>query len=182
MTTEAVSADSLKELNRLAKQLIEADAAVEAAEQALKDAKLAARKLREDEIPDYMQEIGITKVTLDSGDSISYKDDIRLEWDDEKRAKAFKWLEANDYGGLIKTTVAATFGKGELEQAKELFTQLSEAGHSAELDRDVHYQTMCAFLREQVEAGSPIPMEDWGAVSIKKATVTKPKVKRSTTR
>lgn len=173
-----INPDSLAELARLGQALIDAEGAVEAAERALKEAKEKERKLRENEIPDYMQEVGLTKVVLDGGAVISFKDDVRLEWDAAKKEAAFAWLEANDFGGLIKTTVTTEFGKGELEKAKELLTRLAqEFGYEAALKRDVHFQTMCAFLREQIEAGTAIPLEEWGAVSIKKAKVTLPRAK-----
>lgn len=176
--SEELSSDALKELTRLANALVEADQAVEDAEQALKDAKAKARNLREIEVPDYLQELGLQKVTLDSGESVGYKPDVRLEWDDAKKALAFAWLEKNEFGGLIKTEVASSFGKGEIDKAKALLEALTEQGYEASLSRDVHYQTMCAFLREQIEAGNPIPLDEWGAVAINKATVSKPKAKK----
>jgi hypothetical protein len=170
--------EELSELARLGQALIDAEEAVEKAEQALKDRKAELRKLVESEIPDYMQECGVSKVTLDGGATIGYKDDVRLEWDEAKKANAFEWLESNDFGGLIKTGVTASFGKGELEKAKELLSKLSESGLEVALKRDVHYQTMCAFLREQIAAGTAIPLEEWGAVAIKKADVKMPRARR----
>lgn len=178
MTTPILDSDALKELTRLANALVEAEQAVEAAEQALKDAKARERHLREVEVPDYMQELGVQKLTLESGDAIGYKPDVRLEWDHEKKERAFKWLEEHEFGGMIKTEVISSFGKGELEKAKELLKSLAEQGLDPVLERDVNWQTMCAFLREQIEEGNPIPLEEWGAVSINKATVSKPRKKK----
>lgn len=164
--------EALKELIRLSEALVAAEEAVSAAEMALQEAKRIERNLREQEIPDYMQELGIASMKLESGAIISFKDDVRLEWDHAKKEKAFAWLEAHEFGGLIKTEVSVAFGKGELEQARQLLEKLAEeTGKEAQLTRDVHYQTMCAFLREQISEGASIPLEEWGAVSIKKATV-----------
>lgn len=174
----ALPSDALKELKRLSDALVAAENAVEAAEQALKDAKAQERKLREEEVPDFMQELGIAKLQLETGEIIGYKPDVRLEWNDAQKGAAFGWLEENGFGGLIKTVVGAAFGKGELEKAKELLARLTEEGLEAALKRDVHYHTMCAFLREQIEDGAAIPLEEWGAVSINKATVSQPR-KRS---
>lgn len=169
--------DSLQQLAKLANELVGAEAAVEAAEQALKDAKERARQLREEELPDFMQELGISDLKLEGGEKISYKDDVRLEWDAPKKERAFAWLEEHDFGGLIKTEVGASFGKGEIEKAKALLQSLSEQGFETQMKRDVNWQTMCAFLREQIAAGNPIPLEEWGAVAVKKATVKLPKGK-----
>lgn len=170
--------DSLKELTKLANALIAAEAAVESAEQALKEAKERARQLREEELPDFMQELGVNELRLEGGEKIGYKDDVRLEWDAPKKERAFTWLEEHDFGGLIKTEVSVAFGKGQLEWAKKLMRDLAEAFHlEPEMKRDVNWQTMCAFLREQIAEGNPIPLEEWGAVSIKKATVKLPKGK-----
>lgn len=177
---EALSSDALKEVTRLAKELLKADDAVEKAEKEFKAAKETARILREEDIPNYLQELGLTAIKLETGETVSYKDDVRLEWDDEKKGKAFVWLEENNYGGLIKTTVTTSFGKGELEKARALLERLAEEFKDAvALKRDVNWQTMCAFLREQIEAAAVIPMDEWGAVAIKKATVKFPPKKRS---
>lgn len=176
---ETLSPDSLKELTRLANELVAAERAVEEAERALKDAKERERRLREEAVPDFMQELGIAKLALETGETISYKDDVRLEWDATKKDACFAWLEAHGHGGLIKTVVGVGFGKGELEKAKALLARLTEEGLETALKRDVHYQTMCAFLREQIAAGEPIPLEEWGAVSIKKADVKAPRRTRA---
>lgn len=177
-TTPAISSDALKEVTRLGNALIEAENKVSEAEQALKDAKEQARILREEDIPEYLKELGLTAIKLDSGETVSYKPDVRLEWDDEQKGRALEWLEGENNGefaGLIKTTVTTNFGKGELEKAKELLAKIEEIfGYAPVLKRDVNWQTMCAFLREQIESGKAIPLDQWGAVAINKATVKGP--------
>lgn len=177
--SEALNSDALKELARLSAALIEAEEEVERLDRAMKDAKERARILREQEIPDYMQELGLSKIVLETGETVAYKDDVRLEWDNEKKSRAFVWLEENDFGGLIKTNVIAEFGKGEIEKAKALLERLESEGFSASFKRDVNFQTMCAFLREQIEKGAPVPLDEWGATPIKKAKITAPKKPRA---
>lgn len=170
--------DALKHLTSLANQMIEEAARLLKLDTEMKITKERLRKLQEIDIPDYMQELGLSKVELSTGEQISFKDDVRLEWDALKKEKAFEWLEQNEFGGLIKTEVTTSFGKGELDAAKALLARLTEEGAQVALSRDVHYQTMCAFLREQIEKGEAIPLEEWGAKSIKKATIKFPKARR----
>ena len=139
-------------------------------------AKETRRKLQEEDVPSMMEELQLTSFKLQTGETVGWKPDVRLEMDNMKKDEAYNWLEEHDFGGLIKTVVGVQFGKGELEKAKGLLAQLIELGYSEpSLKRDVHYQTMCAFLREQIEKGTDMPLESiFGAVAIKKATVKFP--------
>lgn len=173
---DTVSSTSMEELVAMAQKLVEAGEAVEIAEEAVRLAKETRRKLQEEDIPTMMEELQLTSFKLSTGETIGWKPDVRLEMDNMKKDEAYDWLESHDFGGLIKTIVAVQFGKGELEKAKALLAQLVELGFAEPmLKRDVHYQTMCAFLREQIEKGTDIPLEAiFGAVAIKKATVKFP--------
>jgi len=175
-----MDSDKLRELVALANALKAAQEVEEAAEKALKAASARVRQLQEEEIPYFMTELGVTSFKLESGETVSWKNDVRIELPAEQKEAAWGWLEAHGFGGLIKTTVTASFGKGELEQAKELLTKLEAMGyHAAALARNVHYQTLCAFLREQLESNAEIPLETFGAVAIKRASLKAPSKARA---
>jgi hypothetical protein len=72
-------------------------------------------------------------------------------------------LEEHDFGGLIKTAVTVQFGKGEDEKAVELYERLVAEGLVVEADREVNAQTLKAFLREQLAAAAPVPLDLFGA-------------------
>lgn len=154
---------SLSEMADLARALLEADSAVLAAEEELKDRKERARVLREETIPSAMQEMGLEELKLETGQKISVKQDVYASIPAASKGQAYNWLNENGFGGLIKVQVSATFPKGEQDAALELHKQLQQQGLQPDLDQSVHAQTLKAFLREQISAGTNVPLELFGA-------------------
>lgn len=156
----------------LSNALAAADNHVEAAEAELKRAKETARRLREETIPGAMQELGITELKLESGQKLTIKQDVFAKIPDERKLDAFRWLEDNGFGGLIKVDVITNFGKGDFDAAKALAQKLSATYSAVSLKQDVHAQTLKAFLREQLAIASNIPLELFGAQPVWTAKIS----------
>lgn len=167
---------TLGELSALAHALVAADREVDAAEALLRQRKEEARLLREESIPMAMAELGLNEVRLDSGERVTVKQDVYASIPPDKRNEAYAWLEANGFGGLIKTEVVMHFTRGELDAAKQLAAELKQEGYEPELEQGVHVQTLRAFLREQLEqANAALPLELFGAKPVWLAKVVSPK-------
>lgn len=154
---------SLDQMAALARALVDADGSVEQAELNLKEAKERARVLREETIPSAMQELGLEELKLDTGQKLSVKQDVYASIPTAQKDAAFQWLEDNGFGGLIKVEVAADFRKGEADAALELFKELQQRGLQVGFNQSVHAQTLKAFLREQLAAGTNVPLDIFGA-------------------
>lgn len=167
---------TLDDMAELARALIDADAEVKKADEALSAAKEKARMFREESIPSAMQELGLTELVMATGQKLKIQQDVYASIPAAGKAAAFKWLEDNGFGGLIKIEVTTEFGKGELKNAVAFFQELSEHGLHVEvdgeeveldlkmeLDQSVHAQTLKAFIREQLAKGANIPLEKFGA-------------------
>jgi hypothetical protein len=122
------------------------------------------------EIPDIMAELGIDSLGLpelnaDIVEKPYYKASIPASWPDERRQAAFDWLEKNGHGSLVKVNVTVSFGKSELEKARELETLIRgwSNEHTPELSMDVHWGTLTSFVKEQVTKGEVVPLETLGA-------------------
>ncbi len=164
---------TLAEISALAKQLIAKDRSVEEAELALNTVKEEARFLREETLPMAMAELELKEFKLDTGEKIGVKQEVYASIPAANKPDAFSWLEEHGFGGLIKTEVGVSFGRGELDAALQLESQLLEQGLKPETTRDVHSQTLRAFLREQLEAGNAeLPLELFGARPVWTAKVT----------
>lgn len=157
---------TMNDLSALANALVEADEDVERAERSLKDKKEAARRLREEALPAAMQEVGMSKVTLDSGRVISVAQEVYASIPAANKPAAYAWLEEHNFGGLIKTEVAVAFGRGETEKAIGLQDALREQGLEADLERSIHAQTLKAFIKEQLAAGNELPLDLFGAMPV----------------
>lgn len=154
---------TLDEMTTLARALVDAESAVEEAEKALKHTKEGARILREETIPSAMQELGIEKLELSTGQKITIAQEVYASIPASSKDEAHRWLEANGFGGLIKVGVTTQYGKGERDEALQLFSELQVRGLNAKFDESVHAQTLKAFLREQISSGNKVPLELFGA-------------------
>lgn len=163
---------TLSEMAELARALLDADKDVERVEGDLKDAKERARVLREETIPAAMQEMGLEEVKLETGQKISIKQDVYASIPAASKGAAYDWLNEHGFGGLIKVEVSATFAKGEQDAALELHKQLLAQGLQPDLDQSVHAQTLKAFLREQIAAGTNVPLDLFGARPVWTAKIT----------
>jgi len=154
---------TLDEMASLARGLLDAQKAVADAEKALSKAKEHARVLTEETIPSAMQELGVKKLVLDTGQTLTLSQEVYASIPEDGREKAFDWLEENGFGSIIKTEVTAAYGKGGVEDAVKLTEELKERGLNVEFSRNVHAQTLKAFLREQLAKAKDVPLDVFGA-------------------
>jgi hypothetical protein len=164
---------NLDEMAAMARQLIAAQLKVEVIEEQLKEAKEASRKLREEDIPCAMQEIGLTSFTMDTGEKVRIAQEVYASIPADNKAEAFRWLVAHQFGDLIKTEVSVSFGRGEAEEAGVLARDLKDKGLDASCTESVHPQTLKAFLKEQVTSGAAVPLELFGARPVWTAKISK---------
>jgi hypothetical protein len=175
---DAEPADNPTELQRLqvlVAQLYEADAKVDDLEEQLKTANAAARHLREQSIPELMETLGLRDCRTTQGLRVLVKDEVRasLPKDPERREAAFLYLEDSGNGGLIKRKFVVEFNREDEAWAAKFERDLAARKRPLNVlrSKDVHHQTLLAFLREQLREGEPVPMESFGAFVQKVATV-----------
>jgi hypothetical protein len=163
---------TLAEVSSLCSALTEQRRKVDQIEEELSTVKEFVRRLEEEDIPLAMQELGVDELKLVTGEKVSIKHDVYASLTSESKPAAYNWLEANGFGGLIKTNVSVEFGKGQIEGAESLAEDLQSRGLPVSLGRDVHAQTLKAFLREQLANGSNVPLELFNARPISKAKIS----------
>lgn len=166
---------NLDEIVALARQQLKLEALIADMEMALSDQKAMLRVLQEEDLPSAMKEAGLKTFTLDSGEIINIKPDFAVGIPSERREEAFDWLTAAGYGGIIKTEVTAAFGKGELEKAQKLWNELVKKKYNVGIGREVHWQTLKAFVVESIRETRKIPMDLFGVVPTNKAIIKMPK-------
>jgi hypothetical protein len=164
---------SLTEIKSLIDALIEKEQKVYDTEIALEIAKVEARKLREVVIPCALQELGVTKLVLDTGETITLSQEVYASIPADKKRYAFEWLVKGGHSGLIKVDVVASFTKGEYQDAHTLREKLAADGMPTKLTQTVHPQTLKAFLKEMIAKGTDIPLDLFGAVPVFKVNIKK---------
>lgn len=164
------SEDSLTRARELATRYHQLLAEIEGIRAVLSERSEELQRLQYRELPDLFSEVGISSVGVD-GAVIEvvpfYKANIAADWPQERRDRAFNWLESNEAGDIIGTTVTVAFQRGQIELARQLEASLREQpwanSNPPVLQRSVPWNTLTALVRERLEQGKETPLEDLGA-------------------
>lgn len=157
----------LQRLAALVHQLDDADTEVERLEAKLKTANAAARQLREQAIPELMDSLGLRDCSTSDGLRVRVQDEVRasLPKDPERREAALNYVENSGNGGLVKRKFVIEFSRDDEDWAEKFERDLALRKRPLNVVRtkDIHHQTLLAFLREQLREGEPVPMAAFGA-------------------
>lgn len=136
---------------------------VERLQALLDEAKKNLQRISEIEIPKLMDGID-GKLKLPDGREVTISEKIRASIASDKRPLAMKWLDDNNHGNLIKRRFIIEFGRDQEEWAKNFEQELakSKSPLNVKQERNVHWQTLDAFVREKMENGDDLPLELFG--------------------
>lgn len=163
-----VSNKELTEVSALVSTILDVEGEVESLELALKERKEKLAQLKERELPDLMNQIGLSSFKTADGKKVSVKKDYKNTILNEE--EAFRWLEETGNGALIKTEIKLNFGKGEREACLEAKKVLSDNNLSFNEKEGVNAMTLNAFTREQLEHGVQFP-DCFSIFTVNKVTI-----------
>ena len=163
MVDEDASDDMLERLSGLAHLQMEledelADLAVVVKE---KTAKL--NELSEVDIPSILDETGLSEIRLADGTKVIVKETLRVTTAGKYREVIQAWLVREGHDDIIKDTVTAQFSKGEGEKAEKLLVAAAKYTEVVDRKRTVAPGTFGALLRELLEDGVTVPLDELGA-------------------
>jgi hypothetical protein len=178
--TDAPSVEESRSLTELGQELLDVDTAISSLESQLKERKERRQALVMRELPDYMTKIGQDRIGLEASGvdlvrEAYYHANIAADWEPEKRETAFQWLTDNGHEDLIKTTFTMQFPRKmyavavwlKKEVAKLKFPGKTKKGDiempEAVVTLGVPWNTLTAFVKEQIEKGEALPLETLGA-------------------
>ncbi len=112
---EVIGPNLMARIEGLANDQLSADTRVANLEEQLGEAKAVLRRISEVALPLLLEEAGLhmSTITTPSGITVKVAEAIRGNIPKGKEEPAFKWLEDNNNGKLIKRTFAIEFGKGD---------------------------------------------------------------------
>lgn len=174
-----ISDDALEAVAQLANRQQRLEDEITFIENNLAMKKKELQRVQEHDIPEAMDRVGLEEFKLVGGGKVKVSTFYTASISAERKPAAISWLDDHGHGGLVKTAVSLEFGKGELDKAKEFLDWLNEQRPDVdpELDQSVHWQTLRAFVREQIESGAALPQELFGVFIGRKAKITRPKEK-----
>ena len=182
------NSDQLETVVKLSDRMNELNAYIYELEQQLKAAKSEHDSISMEKLPNLMDEIGVQSLALKDGRKVNVKDVIKASIPTsrsvervkgvadklaamERHQNGFKWLKANGGEDLIKHQIIAELGKGEEDAAQAAMTALGALGIEAVDERNVHPQTLSAFVREKLAQGASIPEDAMNLYHGRQATI-----------
>ncbi len=162
----------LMRLGALAEQQVKAENKVTESDDLLKEAKEALRAIKEDALPQLMDEAGVEEVTTTGGIKISVATAIRASIPKSNPGEAFMWLKANGHGGLISQTAEVSFGDDEAFAGFDC--AMKELGVQFREKKGVHPSTLKSFVTEMLREGVDIPLGPFGIFRQRFAKVERP--------
>lgn len=159
---EKPTGDRFSEVAELAARQREAEQYVEQCQKELKRAQEQLRDIAEGELPNLMDELGLSEFKTTDGTKIIVSEKIRAGISKDRAPAAMAWLRQHGHSRLIKHTVSVEFDKDEDERAQQLLEELQLGEFEAEDRQVVHPQTLQAFVRQKLEAGEDVPLELFG--------------------
>lgn len=170
---DVASDQDLKTLAGLVSQQIEMEEAVNQLEAALRERKQALDFHKTKTIPNHMNALGTSLWRSADGFVVELKPFVSASIPKDKRDEAYSWLREHGHGDLIKNEVTVGFGMKEMDRAEKLLSELAAAGYSPSAESSVHSSSLKKWLRDQVEVGTPVPLELFGAYLGQVATIKK---------
>ena len=162
-----------KSLSEAVRKLVSYEQAIELKENELKSLKSGRDKVSEEIIPGIMDELGLSKLKLDNGLTLSVVNDIRAHISEANKQQAYQWLRENGRGSIIKNQVAVQFDKTQDAEAIALKEKLNAEGLPVLHTETIHAGTLKSTCREAVEKGIAIPEDLFGLYIGKKTKVSK---------
>ena len=157
--TPTIGDNSLKEMADLCAEQASLQEEMRQLEEQLKAKAQSVRKLSQEIIPAKMSELGLESLTLKDGSSVKVKQLVQASIPVRYREDAFKLLRDHGHGDLIKNQVSATFCKCEDSSANEFIDKINSLGYEPTQKVWVEPMTLKAFVREQINDGSELPMD-----------------------
>jgi len=154
------------QLNSLVDAQLAAEQSVADLEEQLKKAKGKVVGISEHDIPDLMEEMGLSEFRTVSGLRVKIKEAIYANTspskDPERHAAAMKWLEDHNHGGLIKRLISVGFNRDQEDAAAALCEKLEGEEYNVNKTNSVHPSSLRSWVNKMLEAGEDIPMDLFG--------------------
>lgn len=167
--------EGLSQVATLVRQQLALERRIADLEDELKRTQKQLVDISENKLPETLAEYGLTRLSMEDGSEINVSSFYGASIKEEKKKEAFDWLRNNGHEDLIKNQVSVSLGRKEDDIASDLVETLRERGFDPVQKTWVEPMTLKAFVKEQVEKGSPIPSETFGIFIGKKAKITRRK-------
>jgi hypothetical protein len=179
------SDENLSKGRQLAEKLAQLDQEISDLEENVKKKKEERLELVRRTIPEFfgtvlqIDRIGVPNANVDVVVVPYYHANIAADWEEDRRNNAFNYLEKNGHGDLISGTMEVKFRRGDLAEIRELqeLIRNSKFGnkYTATTSLGVPWNTLTAFVKEQIENNQKLDLDVLGATVARQAKIMKRK-------
>jgi len=142
------NSSTIENLKALCVKLEEVRHEVSCAERQLKVLQEKEKSLSEEAIPQMMRDLALVKLEFENG-TLELAKEYYAKIPSKRSYEAFKWLDENGHGAIIKTNVGKEFGKGDREKSVEFMKLLEDHGITGyDVKENVHPSTLKAFVKD----------------------------------
>lgn len=163
--------DSLKKLRGYAQAQLQYEALMYQVDQFGKSLKEDYRNLTESILPELMDELGITNLSISENYEIGVSEKVTASIPKPKMNEACNYLEEHGSGSIVKREVSHKFNTKEGDLAQKAIEAWEKIGIHAEQVRSVHHSTIAAWVRERLEEGDEIPFDLFGVFRRRASTI-----------
>ncbi|HYD35943.1 MAG TPA: hypothetical protein VD999_07835 [Vitreimonas sp.] len=154
-----VTEADLSELANLAEDQLNLEWEISEVEERLEDLKKRHHKISEETIPTKMISCGMQEFKLTNGRKITVQKYYSASLSEENKPAALAWLEERGHSDIVKHNITVPIGRGEADLANTLKQVLQQMQVTYEDKESIHPQTLKAFVKEQVETGTDLPLD-----------------------
>ena len=156
-----ISQSELSHLAELVDRQLAYEAKIDELELQLENKKKQYNQVRQNEIPDFLKQFGISEIKLANGKKVTVKDDVSVTIKNQKAF--FDFLRERHDDAIIKNML-------EMESPpNDLMDELMKRGYLFSYDEKIHGQTLKAYFRTFLEVGETPP----DSVSVYTYSITK---------
>lgn len=149
LNEKLISQSELSYLAELVDKQISAESEVEKLEEELAEAKKKYNHVRQEEIPDFLKQFGISELKLADGRKVTVKEDVNVTVKDHKAF--YDFLRKRHDDSIIKNMLEMESPPGELVD------ELMDRGYVFSYNEKIHGQTLKAYFRKFLEVGDTPP-------------------------
>jgi hypothetical protein len=109
------------------------------------------------QVPDALQEAGLTEITLEDGAKLTVKEDLKVNIPVANRAAAYAWLHANGHDMAVKQVLEVDLRPLQPAERENLLHVLDNKYHAEPtISESIHNATLKSIIAEALERGATI--------------------------
>lgn len=148
--------NGLERIGQLVQKQLELEYQVESLQNRLDEVQKELTQLQTQDLPKAMSDANCDRFDTADGFTVKVQTMYVANINKGDQLEVFDWMQESNFDGIIESNVKVAVGKGNRDAAKELMNELQASGQPAYLEESIHWATLRAFVREQVEAGKEL--------------------------